>query len=162
MISWLCFFRSKHGGLPARFDSCRKFICEQCGDEFLSSATLWQHKTSHHPIKGLSKNLTCEHCGRGGDNNYHKFKTPNQLMRHYRIDHPGLMPSVFRDQPKFVCAKCPDFFISQVALRICHLSRFLIAEHMKPCLHILLEISISSLNHVNVRPTGYLIANIEK
>jgi hypothetical protein len=29
---------------------------------------------------------------------------------------------------------------------------FLIAEHMKPCLH-LLEISISSLNHVNVRPT---------
>ena len=117
MISWLCFFRSKHGGLPARFDSCRKFICEQCGDEFLSSATLWQHKTSHHPIKGLSKNLTCEHCGRGGDNNYHKFKTPNQLMRHYRIDHPGLMPSVFRDQPKFVCAKCPDFFISQVALR---------------------------------------------
>ena len=117
MISWLCFFRSKHGGLPARFDSCRKFICEQCGDEFLSSATLWQHKTSHHPIQGLSKNLTCEHCGRGGDNNYHKFKTPNQLMRHYRIDHPGLMPSVFRDQPKFVCAKCPDFFISQVALR---------------------------------------------
>ena len=36
--------RSKHGGLPARFDSCRKFICEQCDDEFLSSATLWQHK----------------------------------------------------------------------------------------------------------------------
>ena len=29
---------------------------------------------------------------------------------------------------------------------------FLIAEHMKPRMHIL-EISISSLNHVNVRPT---------
>ena len=29
---------------------------------------------------------------------------------------------------------------------------FLIAEPMKPCMHIL-EISISSLNHVNVRPT---------
>ena len=29
---------------------------------------------------------------------------------------------------------------------------FLIAEHMKPRKHIL-EISISSLNHVNVRPT---------
>ena len=29
---------------------------------------------------------------------------------------------------------------------------FLIAEHMKPCMHIL-EISISSLNHVIVRPT---------
>ena len=29
---------------------------------------------------------------------------------------------------------------------------FLITEHMKPCMHIL-EISISSLNHVIVRPT---------
>ena len=29
---------------------------------------------------------------------------------------------------------------------------FLIAEHMKPCMHIL-EISISSLNHFVVRPT---------
>ena len=29
---------------------------------------------------------------------------------------------------------------------------FLISEHMKPCM-LLLEISISSLNHVNVRPT---------
>ena len=29
---------------------------------------------------------------------------------------------------------------------------FLIAEHMKPCMHIL-EISISSLNHVIIRPT---------
>ena len=29
---------------------------------------------------------------------------------------------------------------------------FLITEHMKPHMHIL-EISISSLNHVNVRPT---------
>ena len=29
---------------------------------------------------------------------------------------------------------------------------FFIAEHMKPCMHIL-EISISSLNHVIVRPT---------
>ena len=29
---------------------------------------------------------------------------------------------------------------------------FLISEHMKPCMHIL-EISISSLNHVFIRPT---------
>ena len=33
-----------------------------------------------------------------------------------------------------------------------YLSRFLITEHIKPCMHIL-EISVSSLNHVIVRPT---------
>ena len=78
----------------------------------------WPFKTTHHPIEGLPENLTCEHCGRGGEINNHEFKSPNQLMRHYQNEHPGLMPSVFRDKPKFVCAQCPDFFISQIALKV--------------------------------------------
>ena len=43
-------------------------------------------------------------------------------------------------------AYCPNIYILD------NFQDFLIAEHMKPGMHIL-EISISSLNHVFIRPT---------
>ena len=108
-------FRKAHGCLPPGYHAGKRYICDQCSEEYASSTSLKRHiETTHTNNPGNSgeakpEKFVCEECNA-------EFGSSRYYIIHYRKIHKSL-PKEFKDHKQYICDKCPDVFLSEQTLR---------------------------------------------
>ena len=102
-------YKRIHGCIPP--GTGKKYICDQCSEEYGCLANLKKHVKEAHQSGFLNPKSTfeCKECQK-------EFKGRQFYITHFKQKHKSLPPE-YKDKPKVFCDQCPDVFLSDERLR---------------------------------------------
>lgn len=122
---YVVHYRNAHGCLPPGFPEKKKFICDQCSQEFTSKDRLKKHVHNVHEQEEKEQKMpskkiyVCIQC------NNTSFKGTQPYVNHYRSVHHE-MPPEYSESNKVYCEQCGKVFLNDK-----HLKNHVLYSHEK-------------------------------